>query len=163
MEDTEKNKLTNIIGMRSNSSINNKKMLGNKNFKKDQSYNISTFKENLNQNESIVKNNLDEMDYNSLKSELIDIGKKQESIVNDYKSTAPEFIELKKPKTKIKFNYNVDSELDKIETKINNKKCSKSKPIINMDSEKKKNDSQLKEKVTDIVNKEKKKKILEIH
>ena len=158
MEDTEKNKLTNIIGMRSNSSINNKKMLGNRNFKKDQSYNISTFKENLNQNESIVKNNLDEMDYNSLKSELIDIGKKQESIVNDYKSTAPEFIELKKPKTKIKFNYNVDSELDKIETKINNKKSSKSKPIINIDSEKKKNDSQLKEKVTDIVSKEKKKK-----
>ena len=41
---------------------------------------------------------------------------------------------------------------------MDNKKSSKPKPIINIDSEKKKNDSQLKEKVTDIVSKEKKKK-----
>ena len=111
LEDSEKDKLKKIIGVRARSTTNkNRSAAVKKNLDQEQSSNINIFKENTNQIESILTSKLDNIDYNSFKNDLIDIGKMQEEIVNDYKSNSPEFIELKKPKSKIKFNYNLFSD-----------------------------------------------------
>jgi len=159
-EDTEKNKLKKMIGVRPNSTLNNKRIsLKNKNMNKESSNNINIIKDNIIENESILTNKLDDIDYNSFKSDLIDIGNLEEQIINDYKASAPEFIELKKPKTKIKFSYNLDSELNKIDKKLNNKKSIKPQQNINIKESKQIKDSKISEKVSNIVNKEKKPKI----
>jgi len=156
-EDTEKNKLKKMIGVRPNSTLSNKRIsLKNKNMNKESSNNINLIKDNIIENESILTNKLDDIDYNSFKSDLIDIGNLEEQIINDYKANAPEFIELKKPKTKIKFSYNLDSELNKIDKKINNKKNIKPQQNINIKESKPIKDSKISEKVSSIVNKEKK-------
>ena len=156
-EDTEKNKLKKMIGVRPNSTLSNKRIsLKNKNVNKEPSNNINIIRDNIIENESILTNKLDDIDYNSFKSDLIDIGNLEEQIINDYKSSAPEFIELKKPKTKIKFSYNLDSELNKIDKKINNKKNIKPQQNINIKESKPIKDSKISEKVSSIVNKEKK-------
>ena len=131
LEDTEKNKLKTIVGGRANSTINTSKInLKNKNKNKNNinnavSNNISVFKENgingNNENESILKNKLDNIDYESFKSDLIDIGHLKDAIVSEYKSGAPEFPKLTKPKSKIKFSYNLDKELNNIMDKVNNR------------------------------------------
>ena len=159
-EDTEKNKLKKMIGVRPNSTLSNKRIsLKNKNVNKEPSNNINIIRDNIIENESILTNKLDDIDYNSFKSDLIDIGNLEEQIINDYKASAPEFIELKKPKTKIKFSYNLDSELNKIDKKINNKKNIKPQQNINIKESKPIKDSKISEKVSNIVNKEKKPKI----
>ena len=156
LEDTEKDKLKKMIGGRANSTTNkNRKFLGNKSINKEQSTNISIFKDNLNQTESILTNKLDNIDYNSFKSELIDIGNLQDKIMNEYKSSAPEFIELKKPKTKIKFTYNLDSDLNRIENKMNINKNSKPREQMNMNEPKLIKDSKISERVTNVISKEK--------
>ena len=156
-EDTEKNKLKKMIGVRPNSTLSNKRIsLKNKNVNKEPSNNINIIRDNIIENESILTNKLDDIDYNSFKSDLIDIGNLEEQIINDYKASAPEFIELKKPKTKIKFSYNLDSELNKIDKKINNKKNIKPQQNINIKESKPIKDSKISEKVFSIVNKEKK-------
>ena len=156
-EDTEKNKLKKMIGVRPNSTLSNKRIsLKNKNVNKEPSNNINIIRDNIIENESILTNKLDDIDYNSFKSDLIDIGNLEEQIINDYKASAPEFIELKKPKTKIKFSYNLDSELNKIDKKINNKKDIKPQQNINIKESKPIKDSKISEKVSSIVNKEKK-------
>ena len=156
-EDTEKNKLKKMIGVRPNSTLSNKRIsLKNKNVNKEPSNNINIIRDNIIENESILTNKLDDIDYNSFKSDLIDIGNLEEQIINDYKASAPEFIELKKPKTKIKFSYNLDSELNKIDKKINNKKNIKPQQNINIKESKPIKDSKISEKVSSIVNKEKK-------
>ena len=156
-EDTEKNKLKKMIGVRPNSTLSNKRIsLKNKNVNKEPSNNINIIRDNIIENESILTNKLDDIDYNSFKSDLIDIGNLEEQIINDYKASAPEFIELKKPKTKIKFSYNLDSELNKIDKKINNKKNIKPQQNINIKESKPIKDSKISEKVSNIVNKEKK-------
>ena len=158
-EDSEKNKLKKMIGVRPKSTINNKKIvLKNKNLIKEQSNNISIIKDNVLENESILTNKLDEIDYNSFKSDLIDIGNLEEQIINEYKASAPEFIELKKPKTKIKFSYNLDSESNKVEKKANNKKNIKPQQNININEPRPIKDSKISEKVSNIINKEKKQK-----
>ena len=159
-EDTEKNKLKKMIGVRPNSTLSNKRIsLKNKNVNKESSNNINIIRDNIIENESILTNKLDDIDYNSFKSDLIDIGNLEEQIINDYKASAPEFIELKKPKTKIKFSYNLDSELNKIDKKLNNKKNIKPQQNINIKESKPIKDSKISEKVSNIVNKEKKPKI----
>ena len=156
-EDTEKNKLKKMIGVRPNSTLSNKRIsLKNENVNKEPSNNINIIRDNIIENESILTNKLDDIDYNSFKSDLIDIGNLEEQIINDYKASAPEFIELKKPKTKIKFSYNLDSELNKIDKKINNKKNIKPQQNINIKESKPIKDSKISEKVSSIVNKEKK-------
>ena len=156
-EDTEKNKLKKMVGIRPKSTINNKKtVVKNKNLNKEQPNNISIIKDNMIENESILTNKLDEIDYNSFKSDLIDIGNLEEQIINEYKASAPEFIELKKPKIKIKFSYNLDSELNKIEKKIDGKKDIKPQQNINIKSQKMNKNSKISEKVSNIINKEKK-------
>ena len=156
-EDTEKNKLKKMIGVRPNSTLSNKRIsLKNKNVNKEPSNNINIIRDNIIENESILTNKLDDIDYNSFKSDLIDIGNLEEQIINDYKASAPEFIELKKRKTKIKFSYNLDSELNKIDKKINNKKNIKPQQNINIKESKPIKDSKISEKVSSIVNKEKK-------
>ena len=156
-EDTEKNKLKKMIGVRPNSTLSNKRIsLKNKNVNKEPSNNINIIRDNIVENESILTNKLDDIDYNSFKSDLIDIGNLEEQIINDYKASAPEFIELKKPKTKIKFSYNLDSELNKIDKKLNNKKNIKPQQNINIKESKPIKDSKISEKVSNIVNKEKK-------
>ena len=156
-EHTEKNKLKKMIGVRPNSTLSNKRIsLKNKNVNKEPSNNINIIRDNIIENESILTNKLDDIDYNSFKSDLIDIGNLEEQIINDYKASAPEFIELKKPKTKIKFSYNLDSELNKIDKKINNKKNIKPQQNINIKESKPIKDSKISEKVSSIVNKEKK-------
>ena len=156
-EDTEKNKLKKMIGVRPNSTLSNKRIsLKNKNVNKEPTNNINIIRDNIIENESILTNKLDDIDYNSFKSDLIDIGNLEEQIINDYKASAPEFIELKKPKTKIKFSYNLDSELNKIDKKINNKKNIKPQQNINIKESKPIKDSKISEKVSNIVNKEKK-------
>ena len=156
-EDTEKNKLKKMIGVRPNSTLSNKRIsLKNNNVNKEPSNNINIIRDNIIENESILTNKLDDIDYNSFKSDLIDIGNLEEQIINDYKASAPEFIELKKPKTKIKFSYNLDSELNKIDKKINNKKNIKPQQNINIKESKPIKDSKISEKVSSIVNKEKK-------
>ena len=156
-EDTEKNKLKKMIGVRPNSTLSNKRIsLKNKNVNKEPTNNINIIRDNIIENESILTNKLDDIDYNSFKSDLIDIGNLEEQIINDYKASAPEFIELKKPKTKIKFSYNLDSELNKIDKKINNKKNIKPQQNINIKESKPIKDSKISEKVSSIVNKEKK-------
>ena len=156
-EDTEKNKLKKMIGVRPNSTLSNKRIsLKNNNVNKEPSNNINIIRDNIIENESILTNKLDDIDYNSFKSDLIDIGNLEEQIINDYKASAPEFIELKKPKTKIKFSYNLDSELNKIDKKINNKKNIKPQQNINIKESKQIKDSKISEKVSNIVNKEKK-------
>ena len=155
LEDTEKTKLKSMIGVRAKSSANNsRKSIKKKVLNKDQSSTMSIFKENLNQNESILTNKLDNIDYNSFKSELIDIGKLQEEIINEYKSSAPEFIELKKPKTKIKFSYNLFSDKNEKENKRNEKRDSRPKPNINIKEQKINKDSKVTEKVSNAVKKE---------
>ena len=156
LEDTEKDKLKKMIGGRANSTASkSKKVLGNKTLNKEQSSNISIFKENLNPTESILTNKLDNIDYNVFKSELIDIGNMQDKIINEYKSSAPEFIELKKPKTKIKFSYNLDSELNKIENKMTKNRNSKPRQQINMNEPKSNKDSKMSERVINIMSQEK--------
>ena len=161
LEDSEKNKLKTIIGSRPKSTVNkSRSRLRNQSSKKDQINNLSLQKEDENQNDSILKNKLDNMDYNSFKSELIDIEKMQEEIVNQYKANAPEFIELKKPKSKIKFSYDLDLELNKIDKQINNIRNAKPKPnIIKKEPHKINKNSKISEKVSNAMNKEKKQKI----
>jgi len=159
LEDTQKDKLKSMIGVRAKSSANNiRSGLGKKKLNKDQSSNVSIFKDTFRENEPILTNKLDNIDYNSFKSELIDIGKMQEDIVNDYKSSAPEFIELKKPKTKIKFSYNIFPEKDGKENvkenKRNEKRFSKPKQNINISEQKIEKDSKISEKVSNAVKKE---------
>ena len=159
LEDTQKDKLKSMIGVRAKSSANNIRTgLGKKKLNKDQSSNVSIFKDTFRENEPILTNKLDNIDYNSFKSELIDIGKMQEDIVNDYKSSAPEFIELKKPKTKIKFSYNIFPEKDGKENvkenKRNEKRFSKPKQNINISEQKIEKDSKISEKVSNAVKKE---------
>ena len=159
LEDTQKDKLKSMIGVRAKSSANNIRTgLGEKKLNKDQSSNVSIFKDTFRENEPILTNKLDNIDYNSFKSELIDIGKMQEDIVNDYKSSAPEFIELKKPKTKIKFSYNIFPEKDGKENvkenKRNEKRFSKPKQNINISEQKIEKDSKISEKVSNAVKKE---------
>ena len=159
LEDTQKDKLKSMIGVRAKSSANNIRTgLGEKKLNKDQSSNVSIFKDTFRENESILTNKLDNIDYNSFKSELIDIGKMQEDIVNDYKSSAPEFIELKKPKTKIKFSYNIFPEKggkeNVKENKRNEKRFSKPKQNINISEQKIEKDSKISEKVSNAIKKE---------
>ena len=159
LEDTQKDNLKSMIGVRAKSSANNiRSGIGKKKLNKDQSSNVSIFKETLRENESILTNKLDNIDYNSFKSELIDIGKMQEDIVNDYKSSAPEFIELKKPKTKIKFSYNIFPEKNGKENgkenKRSDKRYSKPKQNINISEPKVEKDSKISEKVSNAVKKE---------
>ena len=130
LEDTEKNKLKSIVGGRVNAIHNKKAGLGPKSIHNGQSNNISIFKDNGNeQNESFLKNKLDNIDYESFKSDLIDIGHIKDAIVSEYNSGIPEFPKLTKPKTKIKFSYNLDKELNNIMNKVNNR--SQSKPNLN--------------------------------
>ena len=166
LEDTEKNKLKAIVGGgRANSTINNSKInLKNKNsinninnLNNGQSNNISIFKENGgNPNESILKNKLDNIDYESFKLDLIDIGNSKDAIVSDYKAGAPEFPKLTKPKSKIKFSYNLDKELNNIMDKVNNKAKSKPKFSTNLYKNDKNKNPSMKEKVSNAINKEKK-------
>ena len=155
LEDTEKNKLKTIIGVRAKSSVNkNRAGPGKKNLNKEQPDNISILKENSNEIDSILTNKLDNIDYNSFKNDLIDIGKMQEEIVNDYKSKVPEFIELKKPKSKIKFSYNLFPDNYEKENKKNGKKMvSKPKQRI-INEPKVSKDSKIDEKVSTAIKKE---------
>ena len=155
LEDTEKNKLKTIIGVRAKSSVNkNRAGPGKKNLNKEQPDNISILKENSNEIDSILTNKLDNIDYNSFKNDLIDIGKMQEEIVNDYKSKVPEFIELKKPKSKIKFSYNLFPNNYEKENKKNGKKMvSKPKQRI-INEPKVSKDSKIDEKVSTAIKKE---------
>ena len=155
LEDTEKNKLKTVIGVRAKSSVN-KSRTGQekKNLNKEQPDNISILKENSNEIDSILTNKLDNIDYNSFKNDLIDIGKMQEEIVNDYKSKVPEFIELKKPKSKIKFSYNLFPDNYEKENKKNGKKMvSKPKQRI-INEPKVSKDSKIDEKVSTAIKKE---------
>ena len=155
LEDTEKNKLKTIIGVRAKSSVNKSRAgPGKKNLNKEQPDNISILKENSNEIDSILTNKLDNIDYNSFKNDLIDIGKMQEEIVNDYKSKVPEFIELKKPKSKIKFSYNLFPDNYEKENKKNGKKMvSKLKQRI-INEPKVSKDSKIDEKVSTAIKKE---------
>ena len=157
LEDTEKNKLKSIVGGRANSTINNNKIgLGSKNMNNHQSNNISIVKENGgNQNESILKNKLEFIDYESFKSDLIDIGHIKDELESQYKSGVPEFQKLTKPKTKIKFSYNLDKELNDIMDKVNNKNKSKPKISTNLNKNEKIKKTSMKEKVSNAVKKEK--------
>ena len=155
LEDSEKNKLKTIIGIRAKSSTNKSRAVPvKKNLNKEQSSNISIFKENSNQTESILTNKLDNIDYNSFKNDLIDIGKMQEEIVNDYNSKSPEFIELKKPKSKIKFSYNLFSDNYENENKkAENKIISKPKQKI-INEPKVSKDSKIGDKISSAIKKE---------
>ena len=155
LEDSEKNKLKTIIGIRAKSSTNKSRAVPvKKNLNKEQSSNISIFKENSNQTESILTNKLDNIDYNSFKNDLIDIGKMQEEIVNDYNSKSPEFIELKKPKSKIKFSYNLFSDNYENENKkTENKIISKPKQKI-INEPKVSKDSKIGDKISSAIKKE---------
>ena len=74
LEDTQKDNLKSMIGVRAKSSANNiRSGIGKKKLNKDQSSNVSIFKETLRENESILTNKLDNIDYNSFKSELISL------------------------------------------------------------------------------------------
>ena len=155
LEDSEKDKLKKIIGVRARSTTNkNRSAAVKKNLDQEQSSNINIFKENTNQIESILTSKLDNIDYNSFKNDLIDIGKMQEEIVNDYKSKVPEFIELKKPKSKIKFSYNLFPDNYEKENKKNGKKMvSKPKQRI-INEHKVSKDSKIDEKVSTAIKKE---------
>ena len=157
LEDSEKDKLKKIIGVRARSTTNkNRSAAVKKNLDQEQSSNINIFKENTNQIESILTSKLDNIDYNSFKNDLIDIGKMQEEIVNDYKSNSPEFIELKKPKSKIKFNYNLFSDnYEKDNKKNENKIISKQKQKI-INEPKTSKDSKIGDKISSAVKKENK-------
>ena len=86
----------------------------------------------------------------------------QEEIVNDYKSNSPEFIELKKPKSKIKFNYNLFSDnYEKDNKKNENKIISKQKQKI-INEPKTSKDSKIGDKISSAVKKENKPKNIKI-
>ena len=155
LEDTEKNKLKNIVGGRANSTVKNSKIcLGAKSMYNGQSNNINVYKDNgNNQNESLLKNKLDNIDYEIFKSDLIDIGHLKDAIVSEYNSGIPEFPKLTKPKSKIKFSYNLDKELNNIMNKVNNRSQSISK--FNLNDKVKNSKSKMKERVSNIINNEK--------
>ena len=157
LEDTEKNKLKSIVGGRANSTIqNSRKGLGAKNIISGQSNNISIYKDNgNNQSESLLKNKLDNIDYESFKSDLIDIGHLKDAIVSEYNSGIPEFPKLTKPKSKIKFSYNLDKELNNIMNKVDNRSQPKIKS--NLYDKSKNPKSKMKERVSNIINNEKSK------
>ena len=106
MEDTEHNKLKNIIGAKNNN------------------LNMS-FGEN--KKDSFIKGKfLDNIDYNELKNELNDINFEKESIINDYEKNVPQMQKLQKPKEKIKFSYNLDypTSVSSNKSQLNNTKSS---------------------------------------
>ena len=90
---------------KSNSPLKSSKVpVKGKNLGKVPKNNISVFKEKengMNENESLLKHKLDSIDYESFKSDLIDIGHNKDEIWEEYKSGAPEFPKLTKPKSKI--------------------------------------------------------------
>ena len=159
LEDTEKNKLKAIAGEKPSSKSKNKKFgLKGKSPVKEKANNISVFKENggnQNEPESILKNKLDTIDYEGFKSDLIDIGQIKDGIWEEYKSGAPEFPKLTKPKSKIKFSYNLDKELNNIMDKVNNRTKTKPKFSSNLYSNQKNKNPSMKEKVSNAINKEK--------
>ena len=165
LEDTEKNKLKTIVGGggRANSAINNKVGFGTKNLHSGQSNNISTIKENginqNNQNESILKNKLELLDYQSFKSDLVDIGHIKDEIESEYKSGAQEFPKLTKPKTKIKFSYDLDKELNNIMDKVNNRNKAMPRVSSYLNKNDKNKNPSMKERVSSALNKEKEKRI----
>jgi len=135
LEDTEKDKLKKIVGVnegKSNSTLKSSKVPGKgKNLGKAPKNNISVFKDKengMNENESLLKHKLDNIDYESFKSDLIDIGHIKDGLWEEYKSGAPEFPKLTKPKSKIKFSYNLDKALDDIMKKSDTR--AKTKPKI---------------------------------
>ena len=106
MEDTEHNKLKNIIGVKNNN------------------LNMS-FGDN--KKDGFIKGKfLDNIDYNELKNELNDINFEKESIVNDYEKNIPQMQKLQKPKEKIKFSYNLDypTSVSSNKSQLNNTKSS---------------------------------------
>ena len=108
MEDTEHNKLKNIIGVKNNN------------------LNMS-FGDN--KKDSFIKGKfLDNIDYNELKNELNEINFEKESIVNDYEKNIPQMQKLQKPKEKekIKFSYNLDypTSVSSNKSQLNNTKSS---------------------------------------
>ena len=111
----------------------------------------------MNENESLLKHKLDNIDYESFKSDLIDIGHNKDEIWEEYKSGAPEFPKLTKPKSKIKFSYNLDKALDDIMKKGDSRAKTKPKIDTNLHPKqrsKNKNPS-MKEKVQNAINKDK--------
>ena len=106
MEDTEHNKLKNIIGAKNNN------------------LNMS-FGDN--KKDGFIKGKfLDNIDYNELKNELNDINFEKESIINDYEKNVPQMQKLQKPKEKIKFSYNLDypTSVSSNKSQLNNTKSS---------------------------------------
>ena len=164
LEDSEKDKLKKIVGVnegKSNSPLKSSKAPGKgKNLGKVPKNNISVFKEKengMNENESLLKHKLDNIDYESFKSDLIDIGHNKDEIWEEYKSGAPEFPKLTKPKSKIKFSYNLDKALDDIMKKGDSRAKTKPKIDTNLHPKqrsKNKNPS-MKEKVQNAINKDK--------
>ena len=160
LEDSEKDKLTKMVGVKkSNSTFKSFKAGKGKNSSNIPNNNIIIVKDKENgmdENESLLKHKLDKIDYESFKSDLIDIGHIKDGLWEEYKSGAPEFPKLTKPKSKIKFSYNLDKELDNIMKKIDSKPKIKSKIDSNLHSKQKsknKNPS-MKEKVSNAINKD---------
>ena len=172
LEDSEKDKLKKMVGIsegKQNSPVKNFKARGKgKNLGNAPKNNINVFKEKengMNENESLLKHKLDNIDYGSFKSDLIDIAHIKDGIWEEYKSGAPEFPKLTKPKSKIKFNYNLDKELDNIMKKADNRAKTKPKIDTNLRPKQrsKNRNTSMKEKVSNAINqnkdKEKKEKI----
>ena len=172
LEDSEKDKLKKMVGIsegKQNSPVKNFKARGKgKNLDNVPKNNINVFKEKengMNENESLLKHKLDNIDYGSFKSDLIDIAHIKDGIWEEYKSGAPEFPKLTKPKSKIKFNYNLDKELDNIMKKADNRAKTKPKIDTNLRPKQrsKNRNTSMKEKVSNAINqnkdKEKKEKI----
>ena len=147
LEDTEKNKLKSIAGISAKiTSSNTTNNLKNKNLS---TLNVNSNNISNRNNESLLKNKPEQIDYESFKSDLIDIGHIKDAIVNDYKSNMPEFPKLTKPKGKIKFTYNLDQELNKIMNKLDNRNKSKPKPVSKYDKNK---SISMKENVSNAIN-----------
>ena len=89
IEETEKDKMKNILNVSSKP-------------KEEEKLNLSN-------NSSFIKAKiLDDIDYNAYKNDILDINFRKDEIVKEFRKKTPIVPDLKKPKGKVNFSYNLD-------------------------------------------------------
>ena len=89
IEETEKDKMKNILNVSSKPKEEEKM--------------------NLSNNSSFIKAKfLDDIDYNAYKNDILDINFRKDEIVKEFRKKTPIVPDLKKPKGKVNFSYNLD-------------------------------------------------------
>ena len=94
IEETEKDKIKNILNTTKKTKENDK---------------LNESNQSNNANGSLLRSRLlDEIDYNEYKNDILDINLRKEEIIKDFRKKTPIVPDLKKPKGRINFSYNID-------------------------------------------------------